>query len=96
MLDGYKNLQNMFGLKALLKTPEFPAVNLAIGGDDAMGSVPLTIFAQQGKAFTKADIPAINTMPYEVLAAKFSGDTVSLADMPTDDFGGVLGGMVYG
>ena len=86
MFDGYKNIQNAHGLHALLKAPTFPAVDLAIGGDDEMSDVPLIIFRDPRLPMPGPTVDSIQNMPYEALAKKGANDTLSLDDFTTDDF----------
>lgn len=86
MYDGYKNLFNAHGLKAITKPPLFPNVNLAIGGDDEMSNVPLLIFRDPNLPMPAPVMDSIANIPYEKLAAKGANDTLSLDDFETDDF----------
>lgn len=87
MLEGYyRNVQNAFGAKALLKAPHMPNPNLAIAGDDEMMNIPLLIFRDQHLRMPTAVTEDVLTMPYEKTAIKGSGDTLSLEDFETQNF----------
>lgn len=87
MMNGYKErILNGHGLKALIKSPEMPNTNLAIGGDDTMSSVPLLIFCDQHLPIPAPVLDNIKNMSYEQVAEKGKADIVTLDNFVTDDF----------
>lgn len=86
MFPQYRSMTNAFALKSLLKPPEMPETALSIGDDEYHASVPLVIFRDQHAPATRPVVVSQNSIPYEKMAAKGSGDTLSLDNFVTDDF----------
>lgn len=86
MLNGYRNIFNAHALKAVMKQPERPNRNLAIGGDDEMSNVPLVIFRDQHLPMPSPVVESIYNLPYEKTALKGANDTLSMENFVTDDF----------
>ena len=86
MLNGYRNVFNAHGLRALLKGAVMPNKNLAIGGDDEMSDTGILIFSNQNLPAAAPVVEAIYNLPYERTAVKGANDTLSLDDFVTDDF----------
>lgn len=86
MLEGYRNMQNAHGLKALLRNPEFPNRNLAVGNDEEMSSVPILIFRDPSLPLPGPVTENPLYTPYEKTAVKGAGDTLSLDCFVTDEF----------
>ena len=94
MLDGYKERNlNIHGLKALLKNPIMPDMNLGIGDDDTRVSIPLLIFCDQHLPIPGVVMDTANSS-YEKEAVKGAGDTLSIDNFVTDDFS--LGDSIQG
>lgn len=86
MLNGYRNVQNRHALKALLRNPQFPNKNLAIGGDDEMSNVPLLVFRDPSLPMPGPVTEDPLYTPYEKTAVKGAGDTLKLDYFVTDEF----------
>lgn len=87
MLNGYKqSVLNMHGLKSLLKAPDMPNENLAIGGDDMMCSVPLLIFCNQQPPMPTPLVDNIANSSYEKQGITGDGVAVEIGNFVTDDF----------
>lgn len=87
MFPGYKrNILNIHGAKALLRSPLIPAENLAIGGDDTMTSIPLKIFCYAQPPMPAPTYDKVTNYEYHDLADKGKGDFVTLDNFVTDDF----------
>lgn len=86
MFPVYRNMQNSLALKSLLKAPEIPAENLAIGEDEYHADVPLLIFTEQHLPAQRPMVVSPYSLPYEKTAAKGAGDTLSMEDFPTTNF----------
>ena len=87
MLEGInRQMQNMHGLRSLIKIPLMPPEKLAIAGDDNMQSIPLQIFMEQHLPAVEPTIEKIQNQSYEKLALNGLGDYVTLENFETDDF----------
>ena len=86
MLNGYRNVFNGHGLKALMKGAVMPNKNLGIAGDDEMSDVPILIFRNQNLPPAQPVVEAIYNLPYEKTAVKGANDTLSMDDFVTTDF----------
>lgn len=86
MLDGYRNIQNMHGLQALLRGPVMPNPAMAIADDDEMSTVPIVLFRDQHLPPAAPVVESPLYTPYEKAVAKGSGNTLSMDDFVTDDF----------
>ena len=86
MLNGYRNLLNLHGFRAMMKGATMPNPAMAIGGDDEMSDTGIVIFTHQNLPAPVPTVEAIYNLPYEALAVKGANDTLSMEDFVTDDF----------
>ena len=83
----YKQMLGLQAYQALTKFPQIPAANLAVGETEVLHSIPLLIFTKQQLPAAKPVIDSGMHLPYEKTAAKGAGDTLTLNNFVTDDFG---------
>ena len=90
----YRQMINAFALSQITMVPDIPAVDLATGADEVMGSLPVLVPTDYKPVQQRLFIPTGSEVPFEKMHLDGTNASLDIDDFPNDSgfFGDWLNG----